>query len=427
MEFNIPFNWKPRAYQESLWRKLEAGCKRVVYVWHRRAGKDLFGLNWLLREAFRRKGVYWHVFPEFSQGRRAIWDAITVDGKKYLDFIPRPLIKSTSNQEMKIELINGSIYQIIGSDRLDKIVGAGPAGVLFSEYSIAKPNSWDFIQPMIEATDGFAMFNFTPRGENHAYDLYNMAKSNPKWHAEILSVGDTKVFTPDKMEEIKAEYLGRGKTLASFNQEYYCSFMGAIEGAYYAEKLEHAEKQGRIASFSYDSRYQVETWWDLGMSDATSIWFTQTIGNRIYLIDYLENNNRSLEDYVNELNKKNYIYKRDNLPHDVVVREMGTGKSRLEILESLGRNVNVVAKIPVQDGINAVRSILDRCYFDKENCREGIRALKHYHAKKDEDKNTFQLKPYHDWASHGADAFRYFAVGHQDDYSLQANNMQLHY
>jgi phage terminase large subunit len=411
-KISIPYNYQLREYQKPLWKALETH-KRAIYIWHRRAGKDLFGLNLIIYKALEKVGTYWHIFPNYSQGKKAIWTESDITGRKYLDYIPKELIKSKNNQEMRIELRNGSVYQIVGSDNVDALRGAGIKGAVFSEYAEQRPSAWEVIQPMILATEGWALFNFTPKGHNHAYELYNMAKVNSNWYQEVLTVKDTKeeVFTKEQIEDIKQEFLQRGKTLDLFKQEYYCSFNNAIEGAYYARQMKQAEKENRITKVLYEQCLPVSTFWDLGVNDTTAIWFVQQFNNEIRLIDYLEDNGRGLDYYIKVIKEKPYLYESHNAPHDIRVREFTSGKSRLDIAYELGIDFDVVPNIPVNDGINAVRSIFNKCIFDQERCKKGLLALINYKKDFDERLNCFKNKPKHNWASNGADSFRYLAVG----------------
>lgn len=429
MEFDldIPYNWQLRQYQAPLWDALvNKDIKKAVYVWHRRAGKDLFGLNFLIKCAILGQvGTYWHIFPSYKQGKRAIWDETTLDGRKYIDFIPPPFIESKNDQEMKIKFINGSIYQIVGSDNPDSLRGSGIKGALFSEYAEQNPIARDTIQPMIMASNGFELFNFTPKGQNHSYELYEMAKNNPKWFSQILTVDDTQIFSKEQLEDIKEETLSRGKTLDFFYQEYYCSFDNAIEGSYYAKQIKRAEEDGRISNIPYESSIPVETFWDLGVNDTTAIWFVQAVGKEIRVIDYYENNGEGLPHYANIINQKGYTYSRHNAPHDIKVRELGSGVSRLETAYKLGIRFDVVPNISIEDGINASRSIFSKCYFDKTKCKQGLLALKNYKKEFDQNKNCFKSKPLHNWASNGADSFRYFAVGFRE--RLESTSYQPQY
>lgn len=432
MEINLPYNYTLRDYQAPLWNALiKERYKRAIYVWHRRAGKDLFGLNLIIFYALLgTPGTYWHIFPTYNQGKKAIWSESDINGNKYLDYIPKELIKSQNNQEMKIEFFNGSVYQIVGSDNVDALRGAGIKGAVFSEYAEQRPTAWEVIQPMVMATNGWALFNFTPKGHNHAYELWEMAKNNDNWFSQLLTVDDTKeqVFTKDQIEQIKQEFIQRGKTLDLFNQEYYCSFNSAIEGAYYSQQINKAKEEGRITNLPYESSLTVDTFWDLGVNDTTAIWFTQQVGSEIRVIDYLEDSGKGLDHYIKEIKAKPYIYGNHNAPHDIRVREFSSGRSRYEIAYDLGIAFNVVPNIPIQDGINATRAIFNKCVFDETKCKKGLLALTNYKKQFDEIRNCFKDKPLHDWSSNGADAFRYLAVGidekrflqnkYQDDYAL---------
>lgn len=201
---------------------------------------------------------------------------------------------------------------------------------------------------------------------------------------------------------------------ALYEQEYMCSFEVPIQGSYYGPQMLEADKAGRITAVPYDMNGFVNTYWDLGINDSMTIWFTQVVGKEIHLIDYLQGSGEGINYYIQELFKKKYIYGDHYAPHDIAVRELGTGKSRLEVAKSLGINFKVVPNIPIDDGIQAVRNIINRCWFDKVACEKGIDCLMSYHKEWDESNQIFKAHPEHDWASHGADAFRYFAVAFKD-------------
>lgn len=411
----LPYNYRLREYQRPLWNAIfKDNYDRAVYVWHRRAGKDLFGLNVIIHSAFFKSvGTYWHIFPTYNQGKKAIWTETDITGRKYLDYIPRELIKSKNDQEMKIQFHNGSVYQIVGSDNVDALRGAGIKGAVFSEYAEQRPTAWEVIQPMIMATNGWSLFNFTPKGHNHAYELWEMAQKDEKWFTQLLTVDDTneEVFTKEQIKQIRQEFINRGKTLDLFNQEYYCSFNSAVEGAYYSEYLNRAEAEKRITSVKYEQRLLVDTWWDLGVNDTTAIWFTQQVGNEIRVIDFIEDNNKGLEHYIKLVKERPYMYNTHNAPHDIAVREFTSGKARIDTAWELGIKFSIVPNIPVADGINAARSIFNRCYFDENKCKQGLLALRNYKKQFDDLRNTFKVKPLHDWSSNASDAFRYMAVG----------------
>jgi hypothetical protein len=428
-EIIIPHNYKPRDYQMDLWQAMiDDKKKRAIYVWHRRAGKDLLALNRILYAGlFEAVGTYWHIFPSYAQGAKSIWQETNSEGRKYIDYIPRELIAKKNEKELKITLKNGSIYQIVGSDNPDSLRGAGIKGAVFSEYAEQDPRVWGTIQPMLLENNGFAMFNFTPKGQNHAYELYKMAQKMPDvWHSEIKTAEETGVFTKEQLEQVKAEILSEGKTLDFFNQEFLCSFNNPIEGAYYSKIIDDLDKQGRIGKFEWERQLPVYTFWDLGVGDATTIWFAQFIRNEIRIIDYIEDNNKGLDSYIKEVKDKPYIYADHYAPHDIVVREFSNGKSRIETALELGLRFLIAPKLSVDDGHNAVRKILPSCFFNEATTRRGLLALKNYKKEFDNKNNTFKLQPKHDWASHGADAFRYLAISYSENIGQQ-QQQQSHY
>jgi len=407
---------------------IEYKKKRAIYVWHRRAGKDLLALNRILYAGlFEAVGTYWHIFPSYAQGAKSIWQETNSEGRKYIDYIPRELIAKKNEKELKITLKNGSIYQIVGSDNPDSLRGAGIKGAVFSEFAEQDPRVWGTIQPMLLENNGFAMFNFTPKGQNHAYELYKMAQKMPDvWHSEIKTAEETGVFTKEQLEQVKAEILSEGKTLDFFNQEFLCSFNNPIEGAYYSKIIDDLDKQGRIGNYPWERQLPVSTFWDLGVGDATTIWFAQFIRNEIRIIDYIEDNNKGLDSYIKEVKDKPYIYQDHYAPHDIVVREFSNGKSRIETALELGLRFLIAPKLSVDDGINAVRKILPSCFFNETTTRRGLLALKNYKKEFDNKNNTFKLQPKHDWASHGADAFRYLAISYSENIGQQ-QQQQSHY
>lgn len=417
-EIIIPHNYKPRPYQMGLWdAMIEHKKKRAIYVWHRRAGKDLLALNRILYSAmFEAVGTYWHIFPSYAQGAKSVWQETNSEGRKYIDYIPQELVAKKNEKELKITLKNGSIYQIVGSDNPDSLRGAGIKGAVFSEYAEQDPRAWGTIQPMLLENNGWAMFNFTPKGQNHAYELFKMAQKMPEvWHSEIKTAEETGVFTQEQLEQVKAEILSEGKTLDFFNQEFLCSFNNPIEGAYYSKIIDDIDKQGRIGNYPHNPALPVYTFWDLGVGDATTIWFAQFIGNEVRIIDYIEDNNRGMNTYIKEVKDKPYIYEQHYAPHDIQIREFTNGKSRLETALELGLRFMIAPKLSIEDGIDAVRAILPKCFFNEATTRRGLLTLKNYKKEFDNKNNTFKLQPKHDWASHGADAFRYLAVSYREN------------
>jgi hypothetical protein len=405
---------------------MDNGCKRGLKVWNRRAGKDRTDWNFTVREAYKRPGAYYYMLPQFNQARKAIWDAIDgLTGLKFVDHVPPPLVKKINQTEMKITMHTQeegkeSIIQLVGSDNYNALMGTPPVGVVFSEYSLSNPAAWDYIRPILAQNNGWAIFNFTPRGKNHAYDLYKMALKNPKWFCELLTVDDTKAISYEAIEEERES----GMTEDMILQEFYCSFEGAIHGSYYSKFINDAYQDGRICKLPVEPGVMVDTYWDLGMNDSTAIWFIQRMARELRAIDYYEANGEGLAHYARILQEKarqrGFIYGEHTGPHDAKVRELGTGMSRIETLASLGINMEALPNTPILDGIDAVRTVLPKVWFDEEHCKQGIRCLENYKKEWDEIHRTFKNKPVHDWAEHGSSAFRYFAVKQkeQEDMAL---------
>lgn len=411
----IPFMFTPRTYQEDLLRALDNGFSRAITVWHRRAGKDKTLFNILIKKAFERVGTYYYFFPEFSQGRRVIWDGIDNDGFKFLDHIPKKLIKQAHKTDMKIELVNGSIIQIIGTDKFDKVRGSNPVGCVFSEFAFQNPAAWDVVRPILRLNGGWAVFNSTPFGKNHFYDLYEMAKGNDEWFTDLVTVEDSldksgKRYVPEAWIQQDRD---EGYSEEMIQQEYYCDFTANSQGFYYLKLMEEAREAGRISGVPYYADAPVDTWWDIGVGDSTAIWFTQIIGKEVHVIDFYQSNSIGVGEYAKYLTSLPYVYGTHHFPHDMINTEFGTGKSRMEIAENLfgAKHVDILPKLGIEDGISASRVLIPRCYFDEEKCAEGIKALLNYHRQWDSNAQEFKNQPVHDWSSHPADAFRYLAVG----------------
>jgi len=405
-------SFTPRPYQVPFLKAMDNGCKRAVLVWHRRAGKEIACFNFMIKQAWwHRVGTYVYFFPTSTLGRRILWDGANKDGKRFLDYIPKEIIDGSINSnEMKVKLTNGSIIQIIGTDQIIN-VGINPVGCIFSEYSLQDPSCWNFIRPILRENGGWAVFNFTPRGKNHGHDLFLMAEHNPDWFCQKLTITDTGVLTDEDMEVERQE----GMSEHLIQQEYYCNFDQGIEGAYYAKYLAKAELDGRVTSVPYDPNCCVDTYWDLGVGDETVILLCQNIGNELHVINMYRNQGEGLNHYVKWLQtegeKYDYIWGDHYAPHDIRVRELGSGaQTRLEIAKELGIRFKIVPNIPISEGIELARGVFPRLWIDEKKCSFLIKALENYHKSFNEKLNVYSDKPVHDWSSHCADAFRYMAI-----------------
>ena len=379
MTVMLPYEFTPRHYQKDVFKALFTdNIKRIVSIWHRRAGKDKSYINLIVAASQQRVGTYLYLFPELNQARRVIWNGIDKDGKRFLDHFPKQIISKTNGTDMRIEFKNGSIFQLGGSDRYDSLMGTNPVGIVFSEYSLQNPTAWHYLRPILAENGGWGAFNYTPRGRNHGFDLYDKAKDNAKWFVQKLDVNETSKGdgSPVITDEIIQEERDSGMPEELIQQEFYCSFEAAVPGSYYAQVLNQAEEEGRILDFPIESGSRVYTFWDLGISDSTAIWFLQPIGSELRLINYYENCGEGLEHYINYLHdfrdKHRIVYGDHWAPHDIKVRELTTGRSRLETARQMGIEYRVVANLPIADGIHGVRQLFSRFYIHKTNCEQGL-------------------------------------------------------
>ena len=416
IDVDLPHQFIARDYQLPLLKAIQSqGILRACEVWHRRSGKDKTLINLITAMSQSRVGIYYYFFPTYNQGRKILWDGIDKTGIPFLSHIPAEIIKAKNSSEMKISLHNGSLIQIIGTDNIDSIVGTNPIGCVFSEYALQNPQAWDFIRPILAENGGWAVFNFTPRGKNHGWELFKMAERNPAWFCEVLTVNDTGGCITPEMIQAERE---SGMSEEMIQQEFYCSWEASNPGAYYAQEIRLAREQGRICGVPVESGLPVNTFWDLGMDDSTSIWLEQDVGREIHLVGYYENSQESLPHYVNWLqdwrNKHRATWGYWKLPHDGEARGRQSGKTDKDFLRELGFGNVSCAPRPYrkEDGIEASRQILGKCWFDAVACDRGIEGLSQYRKEYDDTNKVFRIKPVHDWASHPADAFQTLAIGH---------------
>jgi hypothetical protein len=335
---------------------------------------------------------------------------MTNDGMKFTDYAPEAIVKARNIDVMKVELTNGSIVQLVGTDDYDRIRGTNPRGCVFSEFAFHNPQAWEVIKPILKVNGGWAVFNTTPNGKNFAYDMYKMAKEQPEWFCEKLTITDTGVLTAKDMEEEKAE----GMPEDMIAQEYYCEFSVGALGAYYASFLTDADKEVRICNVPVEPNLPVHLVLDLGRNDSTAIIFTQWIGKEIRVVDFFEHNGESVAFYCKELDKKKYRYGTMFLPHDAEAKRMESQKTIQEQFQEGGFRTQIVDKLEINDGIQQVRKLFPKMWFDKTKCSQLLRAIENYHKEWDEVKKVFKPVPCHDWSSHAADAFRYLAVAYNE-------------
>lgn len=418
MRVRLPNNWTPREYQRAVWLHLESGGLRADVAAHRRWGKDDVALNWAAVAAHKRVGTYWHLLPEASQARKAIWDAINPHtGRRRIDEAFPPAIRAATREvDMLIRFRNGSTWQVVGSDNYNSLVGSPPVGVVFSEWSLARPEAWTYMRPILAENGGWAIFIWTPRGRNHATMAFDARRVDPNWFTLRSQATATTVFTPEQLDREKAELVAETGSQeegeAKFNQEYLVDFDAATPGSYYGSLINAAENEQRITRVPYDPGLKVDTAWDLGIDDYTAIWFFQQVGREVRAIDYFETSGVGLQSIVQQaIASKPYIFGSHHLPHDVMVRELGAaGKTRFETLTGLGVTpIGVGVAQDPEERVNASRLMIPVTWFDAEKCALGLNRLRAYRKRWNRSTSSF-TGPLHDDASHGADAFGEYAI-----------------
>lgn len=376
-----------------------------IGVAHRRAGKTVADINELVMGATKcqlNNPRFAYVAPQLNQAKDIAWTYL----KEYTAFL-NPKINES---ELWVELPGGARIRIYGADNPDRLRGIYLDGVVLDEFGDMDPTIWtQVIRPALSDRKGWAAFIGTPKGKNTFHRLWVDAEGDEDWTRLMLKASETGLLDAKELTDA-AKMMSEDE----FAQEYECSFEAAVKGAYYGKEINQAEIDGRITSVPYDPRLPVHTAWDLGMADSTVIWFTQTVGAETRWIDCLKGEGVALDWYVRQLKDRPYNYGRHYLPHDVQVREMGTGKSRKEVLDGLGlRDIEVGKALPVADGIQALRMLLATSWFDKVKCKEGLEALRMYRREWDDKRQEFRPHPLHDWTSHYADAAREFATNYR--------------
>ena len=399
----IEIDYTPRLQAREFHDRTE---RFAVLVAHRRFGKTVAAVNDLIRDALtidlpNVRVAY--IAPYLSQSKAVAWDYAL----EYTRDIPQIKV---NHSELRIDFPNGARFRLFGADNYNAMRGLYFDAVVLDEMADFPASAWPtVIRPAIVDRKGRATIIGTPKGKNEFWEMYDYAKNHPEWWCRMFKASETNILDADELEEAKRT-MGEDR----YEQEFECSFEAAIQGAYYAQEMKTATTTGRVTNVPYDPAVGVTTAWDLGIGDSTAIFFAQYVGQEIRIIDYYESSGVGLDHYAKVLSEKGYHYVEHILPHDVQVKELGTGKSRIETLDALGiSDITIAPKLAVDDGIQAARSMIARCWFDEEDCARGIEALRQYRREFDERLETWRGRPLHDWTSHGADAFRYLAVGKQ--------------
>lgn len=403
-----------RPYQVPIRNALLEGKRRIIAILPRRAGKDYLCWNLIIREALKKSAIYWMIYPTFSMARKIVWDGRTNEGKTWLSCIPKSLIKSIHQQEMKVILINDAVIQLQGSDcgtAADRLVGANCYGAVFSEYALQDPIVYDqIVSPMVTANGGFCIFISTPRGKaNPLWELWNRAENNPNWFRYIQTIEDTRHIP---LSEIRRQ-IDSGEIEESLaKQEYFCDWNRGASGAFYSSFLDKARLQGRIGHVPHEPGLLTYVSLDIGVSDATSLIWFQVAGQTVRIIHCYSNHSVGLDHYIHILDEyqKTYgmKYAKFYAPFDIKVREWGAGAiTRYEQARQLGITFTPLEQLGLHEGINNCWMNFHKLYFDETNCASLLHALENYRREWDEVRKVHKDKPIHNYTSHYADAFRY--------------------
>ncbi len=443
LDVDLPFKYVPRWYQLPSWDALwatgweegtgnpETDVTRAYLCHHRRAGKDLNLFNLMQCKAAQRVGIYVHIFPTLTEGRKVIWNGMDREGRRYLDYIPghkefasnktKGWVIRKRDDEMSIEYENGSIYQVLGADHPDAVRGMAIRGAILSEYAFFKgPQIWDIIRPMLAENGGWMAAATTPNGRNHAYALQMAfrrlkARGEHIYFEETLPASFTGAVDPARIQEDRDSGMSEEK----ISSEYECSVDAPVEGSYYGKELQIMREDGRFTRVPHERDLPVNTYWDIGVRDATCIWYGQNVGREHHIIDFGWFTGAGLNEMAKELKEKPYNYGKHYVPHDMDVKEIGADYAATRVMTALklGLKVTVLPRRAIQDGINATRSLLRKTWIDDDKCELGISALHQYRKKKIEGivgpkgEDLFTNEPEHTWASHPADALRTGAMG----------------
>jgi phage terminase large subunit len=403
-EIVIPY--KPREHQLKVHELLE-GKRFAVVVAHRRFGKTVAALNHLIREAVlndKETPRYAYIAPTYGQAKRVAWD--------YLVKYTTPLGGTNNISELRVDFW-GRRIQLYGSDNPDSLRGQFFDGVIIDEVGDQNPKIWtDIVRPALTDRKGWCLFIGTPKGHNHFKELRDRAEKEDGWGLLEFKASETGVVDDTELKAAKNE-MGEDK----YRQEFECSFDAAVEGSYFGQILNELEAKKHMQEIPREELSRTFTAWDLGMGDSTSIWVAQLVGTEVRLLDYYENHGVGLDHYVKWIRDNDYEKAEHILPHDVRVRELGTGKSRMEMLEEAGLQIKIAPRMSLDDGIQAVRRLLPRCWFNVPRVQTGLNCLRNYRRDYDEKRKIFYERPLHDWSSHGSDSFRYLALGLDEGHS----------
>ncbi len=372
---------------------------------HRRAGKTVAVINDQIDAALRcdkPEPRFGYIAPFRSQAKATAWNYLKSYGLKV------PGAKANES-ELRVDFRNGARVRLYGADNADALRGHYFDGVVFDEYGDTDPTVYpEIIRPALADRQGWAIFAGTSRGKNHFAELMDKAAADDVWDTMILRASESGIISAAELAALQADM-----SPEQYAAEFECSFEGSVIGAYWGREMQAAERDGRICGVPYEPSVRVDTAWDLGVSDATAIWFTQTVGREVRVIDFYANSGEGLPHYIGVLDKKGYLYGRHVAPHDIQVREFSSGAARIDTALKLGIKFEICPDLPLHDGIDRVRGFIGQCWFDRTRTADGRAGLSNYRKTWDDKRKVFSSAPYHDWSSHAADAFRYLAVSHK--------------
>jgi hypothetical protein len=416
----IQSDWKPLDHEVEMFEAMDSGFDRSVLVWHRGSGKDQTSWQHLIAKACTDPGTYHYVLPLLSQARRNIWEYVDpFTGKTFLDYIPKSAIANIRDTDLFIRLTNGSVIQPMGCDEPDRARGLRVKGVVFSEYASAENAAWHVYSPILAQSRGWAIFNSTPNGHNHFYDLVEMARQNPEeWFLSVKTVEDTRYHDGTPIISLDAIEKDRRSGIPEefIQQEYYCSFESGAVGAYFANIVREMRANERIGSLPINPSLRVHTAWDIGSSkrNATAIWFFQISRNgEPLIVDYFEHHQEGLPYYANYVfewaRKNGAVLGNHYAPHDAETFSWAVGAKRDDVARELGIHFIPTPRASARDAIDAIYRVLPMCRFDNKRCAQGIDALLNYRQAKNEKSGAWSDGPIKDWTNHGVDAFRVIA------------------
>lgn len=395
--------------------------KNIAAAWHRRAGKDSCLLNAMAVKAMQRPASYAYGFPEIAHARRAMWNSVDshTGRRRIYEAFPREILASDPNEtEMRLKFINGSELTFFGLDNYDRLVGAGLAGIVSSEHALGHPSAYAFFSPMLRENNGFFWAISTPRGSNHFKTLMDHAGKSNDWFAETLPVTQTGALTDVQIEEARAEYIslyGEDAGDSYFRQEYLCDWSAALLGAFFAREMAAVRSEDRIdPNLEAIPGVPVHRSFDIGVRDDTVIFWFQIVGGQIFILDVYAASGAGVDHFADVIKQRREEYGWDDgidfVPHDAKVREWGTGRTRVETMQNLGLNPQVVPMASKMDQINAARQTLPRCVFHSRTETIGVVGLEQYRREYDSEKKVFRANPLHDYNSHVADSFLYLSM-----------------